>query len=264
MRGPESVPGQIWRRRLEGEPLAEAIRRGTENQSVAWRTVGASWELARVSGAPLAAALLSLARSVRDHDRTARQVEAELAGPRATMRLVGVLPVLALMGGALGGVDALSFLFLTPQGQLSLSVGLACVGGAWWWMRTMVKRVMSQRTPASPRTDLFLIAVGGGASPQRALESVDLAIASYGLDVSREDQLDTLIALSRRAGVPVATLAREHLDHARDVEMTEATKALGSLSVHLVLPLGLLVLPAFILIAVVPLAWGIANQTVLL
>jgi hypothetical protein len=34
--------------------------------------------------------------------------------------------------------------------------------------------------------------------------------------------------------------------------------------VHLVLPLGLLVLPAFILIAVVPLAWGIANQTVLL
>ena len=264
MRGTASVPGQIWQRRRNGEVLAEAITSGTKAQSSAWRTVGAAWELARVSGAPLGAALASLARGMRDQERTARHVEAELAGPQATLRLVGLLPLLALVGGALGGVDTLSFLFLTTPGLVSLGGGLLCLGLAWWWMRIMVSRVFQERNPPSPRTDLFLIAVGGGLSPRRALLEVDRVMEAFDLIIPVGDDLENLIALSMRAGVPLASLARAHLDHSRDVESTEATRAVGTLSVHLVLPLGLLVLPAFLLIAVVPLAWGIGNQGLVL
>ena len=260
MRGTASVPGQIWQRRRGGEVLAEAIEFGTSTQSRAWRTVGAVWELARVSGAPLGAALASLAQGIRDQERTARHVAAELAGPQATLRLVGLLPLLALVGGALGGVDTVSFLFLTTPGLMSLGGGLLFLGLAWWWMRIMVSRVFQERNPPSPRTDLFLIAVGGGLSPRRALLEVDRVMAAHDLDPPAGDHLEDLIALSMRAGVPLASLARAHLDNSRDVESTEATRAVGTLSVHLVLPLGLLVLPAFLLIAVVPLAWGIGSQ----
>lgn len=264
MRGPTSVPGQIWHRRSAGEPLAQAIDSVTRAQSSHWRTVGAVWEVARVSGAPLGAALESLAQGMRDQERTARHVEAELAGPQATLRLVGLLPLLALVGGALGGVDTLSFLFLTTPGLLSLGGGLLCLGLAWWWMRIMVTRVFQERKPPSPRIDLFLIAVGGGLSPRRSLVEVDRVMAAYKLPTEGGDTLEDLIALSMRAGVPLASLARAHLNHSRDVESTEATRAVSTLSVHLVLPLGLLVLPAFLLIAVVPLAWGIGNQGLVL
>jgi len=264
MRGPSSVPGQIWHRRRSGVLLAQAVDSVTRAQSSSWRTVGAVWELARVSGAPLGAALASLARGIRDQERTARHVAAELAGPQATLRLVGLLPLLALLGGALGGVDTLSFLFLTTLGLISLGGGLLCLGLAWWWMRVLVTRVFQERKPPSPRTDLFLIAVGGGLSPRRALLEVDRVMEAYDLVIPTGDDLENLIALSMRAGVPLGSLARAHLDHSRDVESTEATRAVGTLSVHLVLPLGLLVLPAFLLIAVVPLAWGIGNQGLVL
>ena len=89
--------------------------------------------------------------------------------------------------------------------------------------------------------------------------------ATHALDIARgleapvSGDLEELIALSRRAGVPIATLARAQVNHDRDVEAREATRAVGALSVHLVLPLGLLVLPAFVLIAVFPVAWSIGT-----
>ena len=256
-RSPESIPGQIWGRRQRGETLGEAIRSSVTEQSPAWRTVGAAWEVARVSGAPLSPALTSVAQGLRDQERTARLVQAELAAPRATLRLVSLLPLLAIAGGALGGVDTLSFLLGTTVGLTALAVGLLCLGLAWWWMRLLVQRVVETRQPPSPRTDLFLVALGGGVAPRVALAEVDRVMSQWDLDSPADDELEDLITLSMRAGVPLAGLARAHLTHARDVESTEATRAVGALSVHLVLPLGVLVLPAFLLIAVLPLAWGV-------
>ena len=262
-RDPESIPGRIWQRRRAGASLTEAMRQATCDQSMAWRSVGASWEIARASGAPLGPALRSIATSVRAMEKVTQQVDAELAGPRATMRLVGFLPLLAPLAGALGGVNTLAFFASTSVGLFSLVGGALCLGAAWWWMRLMVHRVLEQRTPLSPRTDLFLVALGGGGAPRRALAEVDRVMAEWNLDAPKSDQLEGLVALSLRAGVPLAGLARAQLDAARDTESAEASRAIGALSVRLVLPLGLLVLPAFVLMAVVPLAWGIAQHAAL-
>lgn len=258
-RSKDSIPGQIWVRRHQGEGLVEAIRACVTGQSPAWRTVGAAWEVARVSGAPLGPALTSMAEGLRDQEHTARLVQAELAGPRATLRLVSLLPLLALAGGALGGVDTVSFLFTSRLGLVAVSVGLVCLGLAWWWMRLLVNRVMATRQPPSPRTDLFLVALGGGLPPRAALSEVDRVMAQWDLEHRAEDGLEGLIELSMRAGAPLTVLARAHLKHARQIESVEATRAVGALSVHLVLPLGVLVLPAFLLISVLPLAWGVGS-----
>jgi tight adherence protein B len=85
----------------------------------------------------------------------------------------------------------------------------------------------------------------------------------WDLEIPSENELEDLVTLSIRAGVPLSSLVRAQLEYARDVESTAATREVGSLSVRLVLPLGLLVLPAFLLMAVVPLAWGLSSGNLL-
>jgi tight adherence protein B len=79
-------------------------------------------------------------------------------------------------------------------------------------------------------------------------------MAVFGLARAETSQLDGLISLSRRAGVPVAALARSRAALNRDLARTDAEDRLQRLGVAVVLPLGVLVLPAFVLLAVVPMA----------
>lgn len=263
-RGGTSVSADISRIRELGKSLAHALEEVTSGLSQPWRTLGAAWEVARISGAPLGPALRSLAQSIASQDETRRQIDAELAAPQATLRLVSLLPLLALAGGFLGGVDTGSFLFTTTPGLVTLAIGVGCLVLAWWWMRLMVMRVVETRVLPSARPDLFLIALGGGMSPRRALTCTDEMMEKYGLLPPQTDDLPALLELSHRAGVPLARLISARIERTHSVERSESARAVGTLSVHLVLPLGLLVLPGFVLIAVVPLAWGIWNQGVLL
>ncbi len=95
--------------------------------------LGVAWEVAERTGASLSATLdalaerLAAARSVQD------VVDAELSAPRATGRLLAVLPAAGLLlGYGLGG-DPVAFLTGSPAGQLSLvsGVALGCAGVFW-------------------------------------------------------------------------------------------------------------------------------------
>jgi tight adherence protein B len=262
-RGDMSVSAEVFRLRETGNAVADSIEEVTLVLSRPWRTLGAAWELARISGAPLGPALRSLAQSLASQDETRRQIDAELAAPQATLRLVSLLPLPALAGGFLGGVDTVSFLVTTLPGRMTLGIGLGCLILAWWWMRIMVTRVVESRVLPSARPDLFLLALGGGMSPRRALSCTDEMMAKYELSPPAIDDLPELLELSHRTGAPLARLISARGERAHSVERSESARAVGTLSVHLVLPLGLLVLPGFVLIAVVPLAWGIWNQGVL-
>jgi tight adherence protein B len=68
------------------------------------------------------------------------------------------------------------------------------------------------------------------------------------------ETLDGLVTLSRRAGVPVAGLAKASASLRRDLGRTDSEERMARLGVSVVIPLGLLVLPAFVLVAVVPMA----------
>ena len=92
-----------------------------------------AWEVAERSGASLGATLDALAGRQAGADAVRDVVSAELAAPRATGRLLAVLPVAGLLlGYGLGG-DPLRFLTGSPAGQFSLVVGvmLGCAGVFW-------------------------------------------------------------------------------------------------------------------------------------
>jgi tight adherence protein B len=126
------------------EPVAAAHRVGAEVPA-ALRAAGAmaggkglvrlaqAWEVGGRTGAPLGQALGAVAEAVR-RDREIEQVVAtELAGPRASGQVLGVLPILGLAAGfAMGGEPVQFFLtgFLGPL-CLVLGTGLACAGVVW-------------------------------------------------------------------------------------------------------------------------------------
>ena len=92
-----------------------------------------AWVLAERYGIPLADLLDAVRCDTEHRVRFAAEVQARLAGPRATAAVLAGLPLLGLALGQAVGADPLRVLCGTPVGQLLLVIGtgLSC-GGALW------------------------------------------------------------------------------------------------------------------------------------
>lgn len=138
-----STPGAI---RPEVERLVERLRArwATEDALRAFADdlddatgdlIAASLVLgARRRGPGLAAVLTGLAESVAEDVASRRQIEADRAKPRGTLRLVSALTAGALLVFALTGVLAP---YGTPLGQVALAVLLTIYSGCLVWMNRM-------------------------------------------------------------------------------------------------------------------------------
>ncbi len=99
----------------------------------AFARVASAWDLTETVGTPAAAVLGRVALAVRGHAEHVRAVRAELAGARASARLLATLPVVGLLMGAGLGAHPLHVLLGTTYGQLALCAGIALelIGLAW-------------------------------------------------------------------------------------------------------------------------------------
>jgi tight adherence protein B len=139
------APPTAWDRLWWASPLGGGDARADADIPTILRTAGAArgrgglirvaacWEVAEHSGAGLAEALERVARGLQAEREVAAEIEGQLAGSRATARLLVVLPVLALVMGETLGADPLHVLFTTPYGWGCLLVGggLSVVGSRW-------------------------------------------------------------------------------------------------------------------------------------
>ena len=117
-----------------GGEVGPVLRRlGAEPGMAGLVELGVSWEVAERTGASLTATLDALADRLTASRAVADVVAAELSAPRATGRLLAVLPVAGLALGYGFGGDPFAFLTASLPGQLSLvaGVGLGCVGVFW-------------------------------------------------------------------------------------------------------------------------------------
>lgn len=97
------------------------------------RLLSACWRIGAERGGTFATVIEGLAVALRDEEAQRQEVASQLAGPRATARLLAGLPLLGLAMAAALGANPLAFLFGTLPGAtcLSLGVGLDILGLLW-------------------------------------------------------------------------------------------------------------------------------------
>lgn len=104
------------------------------------RALAACWEVSAQSGAGLESAVGHLAVSARDAEEVRDHLAVQLAGPRATARVLASLPVLGIAMSELAGADAIGWLVGSPAGLVCLAVGVGLdVLGFWWTQRLAVR-----------------------------------------------------------------------------------------------------------------------------
>ncbi|WP_406319301.1 type II secretion system F family protein [Streptosporangium sp. NBC_01639] len=123
-----------------GDVPAALLAVAPEQGGEALRRLAACWQVSVTVGAALSVLVDRVAGSLREAQAHRQDVAAQLAGPRATARLLAGLPVLGLLMAAGLGMRPLHFLFGSPAGAACLAVGLALDGCGLWWTRHLVIR----------------------------------------------------------------------------------------------------------------------------
>ena len=254
-----STRSAVATRVASGVDLAEASADTSGLQRDAWQGLAAAWSVATESGSPLAPALRSFAASLRELGEAQRDARVALAGPVATARMVMALPAVGILFGLALGFNTLATLFGTPVGWACLVVGGGLLVLAARWNRRLVRS--ARPTSATPGLACELMAIGmaGGASIDRTRAIVEGALRRFGVAT---DDVESVLELSRRAGVPAAELLRSEAAELRAAARASAQERAASLSVKLMLPLGLCVLPAFLVLGVLPLLATVVSSTV--
>jgi tight adherence protein B len=148
-----SSPEDSWRRVLgpgvpvvDGVPDASAlvgpVRRGRAGSGDASRAaaVVVAAGVARSLGAPLAGVLEHVAGSLAADEEAAAELDAALAGPRATARVLAWLPVLGLVVAGLLGADPLAVLLGGGIGTASAALGAGLLVLGRLWTRGLLRR----------------------------------------------------------------------------------------------------------------------------
>jgi tight adherence protein B len=227
--------------------------------SRAWRGLAAAWSVATESGSPLAPALRDYALSLRELGEAERDARVALAGPVATARMVMALPAVGVLFGLALGFDTVATLVGTPVGWACLVVGGGLLLLAARWNARLVRSARPASATPGLACELMAIAVAGGASLDRARALVDRALGRFGV---AGEEVEAVLELSRSAGVPAGELLRSEARELRAAARSSAQERAAALSVRLMLPLGLCVLPAFLALGVVPLLATVITSTV--
>lgn len=148
-----ATPGVAWDAAVQmlGHPLPlagstslpEALRQVGGGRPAAG-SVAAAWALAQDVGAPLADLLERLGTSMRQDADIDARIQVALAGPQATVRLLGVLPLVGVALGQLVGARPLHVLLGTSAGRLSGLTGLCLAALAHLWTMRLVARAAAR------------------------------------------------------------------------------------------------------------------------
>ena len=128
---PAAWPRAVAALRLDGD-IASALEADAGTRP-ALAQLAACWRVAAEAGTGLAPAVIRLAESARTAEDARVDLEGQLAGPRATARLLSGLPAIGIAFGLLLGSDPLGWLLGTGAGRLCLAVGLllTAIGAGW-------------------------------------------------------------------------------------------------------------------------------------
>ncbi|MFZ8910565.1 MAG: type II secretion system F family protein [Candidatus Nanopelagicales bacterium] len=134
------APSALAAVRLGGD-VPEALRTdAARSLQPILAAVGACWSVAATQGAGFADALDRLVTQERRAEEVRRELDAHLAAPRATARMLALLPALGIGLGLVLGGDPLGWLLGTTIGWACLALGLVLVGIGLGWASRIARR----------------------------------------------------------------------------------------------------------------------------
>lgn len=223
-------------------------------------TLAASWLVAERSGAALVSALRGTAEVLRDRAETLREVDAALSGPRATARLMSVLPFVGILMALGLGIDVVGALLGSPMGWALGIAGSGLLGVGRWWNSRLVRSASSRAPAPNIGLDLTAIALSGGLSVAQSRSLAQEGCVATGLEFDSR-ALDRVLCVAERAGAPAVELLAATSRQERRSARIEGRRAATALSVQLLLPLGMCVLPSFLLLGVAPVILAMISST---
>jgi tight adherence protein B len=206
--------------------------------------------ISREAGGPISVALdrMSSVISVREQTRT--ELALAVAGPKASSRLVMSLPILVFLGAGISGIPIFRTLSTVPLVWGSLLTGALF----FWWGNRWISKLLTKAEPrlSDPGLELdgLAIAVQAGMPLQSAIELV------------RFEAGESLSSISGSSGIALAKLLTDRASQLRQQQFNEDRLLIQRTGVSVLWPLGLTVLPAFVLIAIVPVAAALIQDQI--
>lgn len=223
----------------------------------------AIWKLAIDSGGAVSSSIESLGETFRATSRQERSTELAFAGPKATAKLVAWLPILGLLLAQLFGFEPLRAILTNPLafGSVALGALLLVVGHIW------SKAIIRKAAPNEDDPGLFFDAVRFGMEAGMPLaRSIEQASEVFQqqlnllLDKDVVARLARIGELNRSSGASISNLLAGEAAARREALWFAESQTLSKLSVKLMLPLGLVTLPAFVLSSIVPVAISLLSS----
>lgn len=139
--GRDFMVGSVGAARVGGDIPAALRADGEAYELTALVALAAVWQVSAGSGAGLADAAYRLGTAALQRERMRRELASQMAGPRATARVLAVLPLVGLvLGSGLGG-SPVGWLLGTPAGLAVLAAGVLLEVAGLLWVRRLVRGV---------------------------------------------------------------------------------------------------------------------------
>lgn len=179
--------------------------------------------------------------------RTKAQAELALAqaGPKSSAKLVLFLPIGVLGFAQLAGLKVL--VNPTALSLASMFIGALLLLLGRLWSNRIVTAAEPTADDPGEAIDAFASGLASGLPPRVVADAVTEVFGA-------SPEIEELIADSASEGLAIADLALARADQLRLAKRVSDETRIREAGVRLMWPLGLAVLPAFVLIAVIPLA----------
>ncbi|MEY4275726.1 MAG: hypothetical protein RIS26_189 [Actinomycetota bacterium] len=202
-------------------------------------------EITARSGGPLASALERLGKVLATREETQSELDIAVAGPKASTRLVLLLPFLVYLGAGISGLPVLSVLLETPIAPISMALGAVVYFSGTRWTRRILAKAEPQRFDPGNGYDAIAVALEAGLPLMQAVDCAEQPMTQ---------ELQELQFASQGTGIALSEALRNLADSLRQQQFTNDRLRIQKASVSLLWPLGITVLPSFVLIAIVPIA----------
>lgn len=192
------------------------------------------------AGGPIAQTLDRLARVVTMREQSQNELALAIAGPKASSRLIISLPALVFIGAGIAGIPIFRVLLEPSIIWLSLALGI----GMFWLGYRWTNRILQNATPSNNDPGLQLEAIGVAVQAGLPISSAANLVPGF----SPSELQD----LTDGSGIATSQLITDRADSKRLEQFNADRMKIQKAAIAVLWPLGLTVLPAFVLIAIVP------------